>query len=152
MCDGWDILWCIDNPWERETWSMLTMPGLSLWDCDCHGELFSHASFSIGSLDLYCPRRQESWRPIRKKLEDDRKTGSQLPLWHLLLPRVQTRCSLHIVTLNILKFCQGHPPSTTALTPPSSTWGEEWHLVTSINNENPDTLVHVLPSWLLWHL
>ena len=77
--------------------------------------------------------------PIRKKLEDDRKTGShQLPLWHLLLPRVQTRCSLHIVTLNILKFCQGHPPSTSTLT--------AIHLrhrgdtgVTSINNY-PDTL------------
>ena len=101
---------------ERETWSMLTMPGLSLWDCDCHGELFSHVSFSIGSLDLYCWRRQESWRSDQKETWGWQKKGSQLPSWHLLLPRVQTRCSLHIVTLNILKFCQGHPPSTSTLT------------------------------------
>ena len=30
-------------------------------------------------------------------------------------PWQQAHCSLHIVTLNILKFCQGHPPSTRTL-------------------------------------
>ena len=46
-CWGTDIYtyihWCIiDNLW-REAWSAPTMPmsGLSLWDCDRHGELFS---------------------------------------------------------------------------------------------------------------
>ena len=65
MCDGWGTLARYSDALtipERETWSMLTTPGLSLWDCDSHGELFSNVSFSIQSLDLYCVRRQESWR------------------------------------------------------------------------------------------
>ena len=136
MCDGWGTVSRYSDALtipERETWSMLTTPALSLWDCDSHGELFSNVSFSIQSLDLYCWRRQESWR------SDQKFRISQVTLWHfLLLPRVQTRCSLHIVTLNILKFCQGHPPSTSTLTAIHLSLREDTG-VTSINN-HPDTI------------
>lgn len=110
------IHWCIiDNLW-REARSALTMPmsGLSLWDCDRHGELFRKFFHNLLTFFCWGPESwpsssdQESWGCGLQKY----KYVGRGDIICMLLPHGGTLSSLHIVTLNILKFCQGHPPST----------------------------------------
>ena len=140
------IHWCIDNLW-REAWSALTlaMSGLSLWDCDKHGELFL-ASFHLQqSLDLYYVGDRKVGQHRLIKIESWKAhdfINIKPRRWHYVTAPWQAHCSLHIVTLNILKFCQGHQPSTrTLVTAIHLRWGDTG--VTSINNY-PGTIWELL--------
>ena len=142
------IHWCIDidNLW-REAWSALTlaMSGLSLWDCDKHGELFL-ASFHLQQSlwPLLC-WGQGSWPASsdqKESWEAEDFINMKPRRWHYVTAPWQAHCSLHIVTLNILKFCQGHQPSTrTLVTAIHLRWGDTG--VTSINNY-PGTIWELL--------
>ena len=137
------IHWCIiDNLW-REAWSVLTMAksGLSLWDCDRHGELFSKflhnlLTFFVGDQKV---GHHHTWsRKLRLWI-----TQIQIEArWHIMHVTAPWRggrsahCTLwHWIFWNFAKATR----QALALCSLPSTWGEEGDTgVTSINNY-PDT-------------
>ena len=93
------------------------------------------ASFSTISWPFLLGGGAERWPSTSDQescgLQKNSNVGEEVTL-SMLLPHGGTISSLHIVTLNILKFCQGHPPSTRTVFTAIHLrrWGgtEEWHL------------------------
>ena len=115
---------------------------VGLWQA--RGTIFSQFSSLTTSWPLLC-WGQKSW-PASSDQKESWEAEDFINIkprrWHYVTAPWQAHCSLHIVTLNILKFCQGHQPSTrTLVTAIHLRWGDTG--VTSINNY-PGTIWELL--------